>query len=282
MRITVGNAQIVYDKRIFSGGEVHVALQAGPINSDLTPRIYANVRSSNDVMELLLVTEALKAYVPGKQIELTLPYFPYARQDRRMNPGEALSVKVMADLINLQQYSQVTVWDPHSDVTAALVNNIKVIPQKDFVRRLFSPKLTPVGGVAGPAPIWLKPEQTVLVSPDAGALKKTGESAISLGIEQLVRADKIRNTKTGEITGTVAYTDHVGDKNFLILDDILDGGRTFIELAKALRPKTSGKIYLYVTHGIFSSGFDTLLDHIDGIFVANMFPSTWPARIVQI
>ena len=116
MRITVGNAQIVYDKRIFSGGEVHVALQAGPINSDLTPRIYANVRSSNDVMELLLVTEALKAYVPGKQIELTLPYFPYARQDRRMNPGEALSVKVMADLINLQQYSQVTVWEPHSDV----------------------------------------------------------------------------------------------------------------------------------------------------------------------
>ena len=102
-------------------------------------------------------------------------------------------------------------------------------------------------------------------------MKKTLEAAKELGLP-MVRADKIRSTDTGEITGTVVYSEHIGSKDFLIADDICDGGRTFIELAKVLRPLTDGKIYLYVTHGIFSKGLDVFEGLIDGVYTANPFP----------
>jgi ribose-phosphate pyrophosphokinase len=85
-----------------------------------------------------------------------------------------------------------------------------------------------------------------------------------------IQAEKIRDPNTGAITSTkVNIEKHVGDKNFLIMDDICDGGRTFIELAKVLRPLTTGKIMLYVTHGIFSAGLEVFLGYIDEIYCAN-------------
>jgi ribose-phosphate pyrophosphokinase len=66
--------------------------------------------------------------------------------------------------------------------------------------------------------------------------------------------------------------EELAKKDFLIVDDICDGGRTFIELAKVLRPWTTGKIYLYVTHGIFSNGLDVFNSLIDGVYTANPFP----------
>ena len=72
-----------------------------------------------------------------------------------------------------------------------------------------------------------------------------------------IRADKKRDPSNGEITGTVVYSEHLGSQDVLIVDDICDGGRTFIELAKELRHLTTGRIYLYVTHGIFSKGHES-------------------------
>ena len=58
-------------------------------------------------------------------------------------------------------------------------------------------------------------------------------------------------------------------EHFIIIDDICDGGRTFIELAKEIRKQTDKPIYLIVTHGIFSAGFEKLSDELDGIFCTN-------------
>ena len=111
----------------------------------------------------------------------------------------------------------------------------------------------------------------ILVSPDAGSLKKVSKVAREFNCK-MVRADKTRSVIDGSITGTVVYSESVGDKDFLIIDDICDGGRTFIELAKELRKLTTGKIKLYVTHGIFSKGLDVLTEHIDEIYCACPFP----------
>jgi ribose-phosphate pyrophosphokinase len=72
-----------------------------------------------------------------------------------------------------------------------------------------------------------------------------------------------------------------GARDFLIVDDICDGGRTFIELAKVLRPLTSGQVKLYVTHGIFSAGFEALAG-LDRIFVANPFPADLPGFVQTV
>jgi ribose-phosphate pyrophosphokinase len=249
---------------VFKGGEVQVKIIPAPPDRNWSQyshhrfRIRATIKSSDDIMGLLLLTDAVRRQFGRFPIELELPYIPYARQDRVCAPGEALSMRVFADMINAQGYDLVRVWDPHSDVAVALINNCEVIKGYQFARGILKHYKDPI-------------DNLVLVSPDAGANKKIIEAAHYMRIGHVIRADKTRNPLNGEITGTVVFSEHVGDKDFIIFDDICDGGRTFVELAKVLRPLTNGKIFLYVTHGIFSYGFDELRKYIDQIYTANSF-----------
>lgn len=105
-----------------------------------------------------------------------------------------------------------------------------------------------------------------MISPDAGANKKTLEMAKFLGHNNFIRADKIRNVKTGSIEHTAVYG-CVKDKDCLIVDDICDGGATFIALAERLKFGDAKSVSLYVTHGIFSKGKQHLLDNgVDHIY----------------
>jgi ribose-phosphate pyrophosphokinase len=247
-----GLNEVVYERLKFSGGEIQVRVKS-TISKGEELDIDAFLFSSDDIMELVLLVDALRRAAGAHiKIRLICPYLPYARQDRVCASGESLALKVMCDIINGLDFTTVTVWDVHSDVALALLNNVFNVPQKAFVSRV-------------------KWTNTVLVAPDAGAIKKTLETAKELGLP-MVRADKIRSVEDGSITGTSVYSEHIGDKDFLIVDDICDGGRTFIELAKVLRPLTNGKIYLYVTHGIFSKGLEVFDGLIDGIYTANSFP----------
>src|SRR5882672_10205300 len=102
---------------IFPGGECHVRYHGD--HDHCSVKAYLN--DSNDIMKLLLLIDAIKRNNEDVKIFLTIPYFPYARQDRSCNYGEPLSVKVMANLINSLECYNVTIYDPHSDVTAALL-----------------------------------------------------------------------------------------------------------------------------------------------------------------
>ena len=248
----------------FPGGEVQIRLdlegRAFPYGS--TFYIKADLCNSQNVMELLMATDALRRAEPDAAIKLVMPYIPYARQDRVAVPGEALSIKVFADLINAQMYDSVTVWDAHSDVSVALLDRVvhitaaQIISSRGLGLGLF--------------------EDCVIVAPDAGAVRRAGAVAKMIGTE-LVRADKSRDPRTGEITGTSILTPG-GYKYapFVIVDDICDGGRTFIELAKALRAVSQRPIHLYVTHGIFSAGFDQLKRHLATIICANVISTEEP------
>jgi ribose-phosphate pyrophosphokinase len=243
---------LAYSSFVFSGGEIQVKLEDRGISGGIFT-IEGNLWSSNDIMELLLLTDAIKRRYKPNAIELVCPYFPYARQDRVCDKGEALSVKVIADIINLQKYSKVTIWDAHSDVTPALIDRCENISCTEFVRTV----------------VRNLDKKPILVAPDGGARKKVFECAKELGCG-FVQAEKLRNVHTGEITGTeVTIPVNYDGNNFLIVDDICDGGRTFIELAKELRTYDVGNVYLYVTHGIFSKGLG-VLDMFDRIFCPNV------------
>lgn len=254
----------------FPGGETQVRINTreavGFNPSNQVTTFSKKVRSGDDVMEILLTVDALRRS-GHKRLNLVLPYVPYGRQDRVMVPGEALGIKVFADLINSCCFEEVEIWDPHSDVTTALINNVRVVDQAELLRSICLE--------GGARPIL----DSVLVCPDAGARKKILKVAEALGKTEIVYADKIRDVKTGQITGTSVDWNNVPipvKPKFLIVDDIGDGLRTFIELAKAMRtdlgPVQSAltEIYLYVTHGFFSKGLDILEGYIDGVYVANL------------
>lgn len=237
----------------FSGGEVQVKID-GTFSPDDSVTIQASLESSNDIMALLMTTDAIRRrFGANTPIKLVCPYLPYARQDRVMNAGEALGIRVMCDLLNGLRFDSIEVWDIHSDVPLALLDRVVHYEQKMFVQRI--PVNTP---------------DVIYVAPDAGAMKKVLASAKAYGRE-MITAQKVRDTETGDITGTQVHYSGSSDRDFLILDDICDGGRTFTELAKELKKITSGKVYLYVTHGIFSKGFDPFEGLIDHIYVANPF-----------
>ena len=239
----------------FPGGEVHVNLAEIEIGNRTT--IWAFLDNAEEIMKLLMTVDAVRRLQPNTTIELHIPYLPYARQDRVCNTGEALAVKVMANLINDLRADSVTIYDPHSDVASALVENVKIIQQETLLQEL--------------APL-IQSKQLALVAPDAGAEKKTLKFAQTLpeGTEVLF-GSKVRNTKTGQITETTVRGDVTGRK-VLIIDDICDGGRTFIELAKVLRAQGAEEVYLYVTHGIFSKGLEPLAPHFDHIYSYFIFP----------
>lgn len=249
----------------FSGGEVHVkidmeAFEKSFIDLPSVQRIevHQDIRSSDHFMSVVMVKDALDELFRfnPKPVELFSLYVPYARQDRYCEKGEAFGVKAFARLLNALNFSRVVIADPHSEVTPAVVNNLDTIAQHDIAFKMLGWKL--------------RMENFELVSPDGGALKKIFKLGTQMNL-QVHCADKIRDTATGDIIRTDISVQDFKGANLMIVDDICDGGRTFIELAKVLRERNAGKIELYVTHGIFSKGVDVFDGYVDCIHSFNVW-----------
>ncbi len=244
---------ITFELFTFSGGESHIK-----IHSDLSlineVTITQRVKSFNDVGEILIAVNALRG-AGVQEVNLLLPYFPGARQDRFMVKGEALTVKVYADLFNQLRLKSISIFDPHSDVTPALLNNSMVIENYTFIEKV-------IGKIGS---------NVLLVSPDGGALKKIYKLASHLINYNVIECSKSRDVKSGKLSGFKVYADDLKGQDCLIVDDICDGGGTFLGLAKELKLKNCGKLYLAVSHGIFSKGFRELSNHYEMIFTTNSF-----------
>ena len=229
--------------------------------------------NDQDLMNLMFLVDAVRRRWPREstEIHLTMLYMPYARQDRVCNKGESLSIAVIARLINSLHFSKVTCINPHSEVTPALFDRLEVIDLNAAAWRL-------VG--------LLVRKDTYLVSPDAGANKKVFDYAKHFGFMNVIRADKTRDVATGAITGTKVFSEGPvpAGVNFLILDDICDGGRTFIELSIALRAQypDHGKIMLYVSHAIMSKGIAVVADHFDVIYTSNKMTTEQHEKLIEI
>ena len=109
----------------FPGGEVGVAMQPFSVYEEIERvNIVASCRNSDEFMQLVMFLDAVKRALPTAKVNLTLPYLPYARQDRVCNPGESLSIAVIARILNSFDLNKLHLYDVHSDVSLALFNNV--------------------------------------------------------------------------------------------------------------------------------------------------------------
>lgn len=218
-------------------------LMAGP-DVDFTTRVMLRPKSLMSFMAAMFWVDAYQERTDST-IELVLPFVPGARQDRLNDSGDYLfTAKSIAREINERRFSRVTVIDPHSDVTPALINNCRVIPAADCI-------------VAPPG------KYTAVVSPDAGAEKRAGAVARKLGVP-LIHGWKTRDVATGAINGFGMQTHSLPpDALALVVDDICDGGGTFEGLADVL-DAVGLKAHLFVTHGLFTKGAARLLERYQG------------------
>ncbi len=224
---------------------------------DKVVMIKSRLNNFKDLELIICANQALQNLAVSR-IHLYVPYFTGSRSDRRFVDGGINYLKqVICPIINSQNFASVTVLDPHSDVLEACLKNFNKV---DNIK-LVDYALETLNG---------RSAETLIVSPDAGALKKIYDVAKQFNITNVVTASKVRNIQTGEIVSTELPGMFLSDiEHILIIDDICDGGRTFIELAKEIRKQTNIPIYLIVTHGIFSGGFEKLSDSLDGIFCTN-------------
>lgn len=234
-------------------------------------QIKSRLNSFRDLELILCATQAIRNINPQKEIQLYVPYFLGARSDRKFVDGGINYLKqVICPIINSQNYSKVITIDPHSDVLEACLNNFHKQNNFSLVENvLFESKLNF--------------DDIVLVSPDAGAYKKVYDLAKKFNIKKIITATKVRDLVSGNILRTeIPVLDQHNDLTYIIVDDICDGGRTFVELAKVMKEsRSTSKIYLVVTHGIFSFGFESLSEYFENIFCTNSVKDIEDGEIIN-
>lgn len=269
-----GDIEVAQHK--FPGGELRIKLPVPIVDLN---HITAVIKSSDDLITLGLTVDALKRnHAWPRHPSLVIPYIPYARQDRVCDVGESHSLKFVADYINRLGFKQIEAWDTHSSVCEAVFDNLCNFPAEEVI--------TPIGA-PNPMESYFKRyrEKLVIVAPDAGAEKRARSFAKHFQIERVITCSKNRNPRTGEINGVtvhpeagLGYVDPYA--RYLIVDDICDGGRTFIEVGKEIADiihfnhhaeshRVDGTVDLFVTHGIFSKGIDALSPYINTVFTTN-------------
>lgn len=249
----------------FPTGEEHIRLNPDKICGQTDVAIV----NKNPTGDLMLLGEAVSICrdCGVRNIHLYMPFCPYARQDQSYMGGDPLSAKVFAHYINSLGLASVTIADPHSLVTPALLNNVVVIPQERVAWKAFSllERYKGKGTVA-------------IVAPDLGAAKKAKklqQLAYKHGAHvPVIQCDKERDPGSGKITGFRVLDGTPTGKWCLMVDDICDGGGTFMGLADVLSQYSILGQALYVTHGIFSKGTEALRTKFDTIYTTDSLDIT--------
>jgi ribose-phosphate pyrophosphokinase len=238
----------------FPGGEPHANVPDPAAIAGGSFVIDTRIGSFNTFGLLLVANDALRRS-GATEVRLFCPYLPGARQDR----DAPLTAKVYADIINAAGFDEIVAVDAHSPVMPALLDRCRVVGSTSIV---------PAEMLAG--------ESVTVICPDAGAAKRS-ESVADLFHLPVVYARKHRDPLTGRLSGFSCEA-LPGSAIGVVVDDICDGGGTFLGLADATGLPRE-QLRLWTTHGIYSKGVAALHERFAMIGCTDSFPSTHLADV---
>ncbi|MBR2832090.1 MAG: ribose-phosphate pyrophosphokinase [Oscillospiraceae bacterium] len=221
----------------FADGEVSVSLYETVRGSDVFI-IQPTCRPVNDhLMELLIMIDACKRASAGR-ITAVIPYFGYARQDRKAKARDPISAKLVANIITSAGADRVLTMDLH----ASQIQGFFDIPVDNLLgSSLFSDYYIKKFGY--------EPEDTIVVSPDVGSVARARTFAQRLGMNLAIvdkRRERANESEVMNIIGSVA------DKNVILLDDMVDTAGSLCGAARALAAAGARDIYACASHGVLS------------------------------
>ncbi len=256
----------------FSDGEIYVQIQDSIRGDDVfVVQPLCNPVNEN-LMELLIIIDAFKR-ASAKTITAVIPYYGYARQDRKTSGREAITAKLVADLLTTAGADRVLAMDLHTGQIQGffniLVDHIYATPIiVNYMKKLNLPK-----------------EELVAVSPDTGGVQRTRAFAKAMDCP-LAIIDKRRTQHN------VAVADHVigdvKDKICVMFDDMIDTAGTICEAAKLLKREGAKDVYVCAVHPVFSGPALKRLDEapIKEVIVTNTIPLNGnefiPTKITQL
>ena len=219
----------------FADGEVYVEINENIRGNSIFVVQSTSNPANDNLMELLICIDALRRS-SAKNITAVIPYFGYARQDRKVVPRTAITAKLVSNLITDAGANRILSVDLH----AGQIQGFFDIP----VDNLFT---TPI--FARHIKNKMKLNNFICVAPDVGGVERT--RALSRRVNSSIAIiDKRRPTPgKSEVMNIVG---NVKNKNCVIVDDIIDSGGTIVNASKALREKGAKDIYVYITHAVLS------------------------------
>ena len=221
--------------RRFADGEIYIEINENIRGNSVFVIQSTSTPANDNLMELLLVIDALKRS-SAKTITAVIPYFGYARQDRKVAPRTSISAKVVANLITNAGATRVVTVDLHAGQIQGFfdmpVDNLYTAPlfAKYIKKKLNKKKL-------------------ICVSPDVGGVARTRDLAKRIKAD-LAIIDK-RRPAPGK-SEVMNILGNVKDKTCIIVDDIIDSGGTIINAVNALIKNGANEVYVFISHAVLS------------------------------
>ena len=219
----------------FADGEIYVEINENIRGNSVFVVQSTSTPANDNLMELLLCIDALKRS-SAKNITAVIPYFGYARQDRKVVPRTSISAKVVSNLITNAGANRIVTVDLH----AGQIQGFFDMP----VDNLFT---TPI--FARYIKKNIKSNNLTCVSPDAGGIERTRGLAKKINAE-LAIIDK-RRPQAGK-SQVMNIIGDIKNKNCIIVDDIIDSGGTIVNAVEALIKKGAKDVHVFVTHAVLS------------------------------
>ncbi|TAL26460.1 MAG: ribose-phosphate pyrophosphokinase [Nitrospirae bacterium] len=240
----------------FSDGEIMVQIDENVRGSDIFVLQSTSTPVNDNIMELLLLTDALKRASAGR-ITAVIPYYGYARQDRKVQPRVPISSKLVADLITVAGTNRVLTVDLHAGQIQGFFNipvdHLYASPVLlDYIRQCNFKDL-------------------VIVSPDAGGVERARAFGKRLNASLAIIDKRREKANVSEVMNVIG---EVKGKETIILDDMIDTAGTITQAASALQEKGAKKVLAACTHAVLSGpALDRINNSaIEELIVTNTIP----------
>ncbi len=247
----------------FSDGEVTVEIQQNVRARDVFVVQSTCAPTNENLMELLIMVDALKR-ASARRITAVIPYFGYARQDRRPRSTRVpISAKVVANLLETVGVERVLTMDLHADQIQGFfdipVDNIYASPVllTDLKSRAY--------------------KDLVVVSPDVGGVVRARALAKQLGCDLAIIDKRRPKANVSEVMHIIG---EIEGRNCVIMDDMIDTAGTLVKAAEVLKDRGAKHVYAYCTHAVFSGPAIERIEksHLDEVVITNTIPLTDAAK----
>lgn len=251
-----------YEQFTYPAGETQVRLlpnQLEEVEKSSGLVITARITDGNSFPMSLLLNAIQEIGCFHEGINVILPYMPYSRADRRFTKGDCFALQSFCETLMHLYTNRIVTFDVHSTITSSELPRTGFInvSSMQIIRQVLN-HLT---------------ERPTILLPDEGSRYRYDWSTFS-GNFSVAHCSKHRDEATGRLNNF--EVPNITTPTALIVDDICDGGATFIGIAKKLKEQQDIKLYLYVSHGIFSKGFDELRKYFEHIYTTDsLYGSNW-------
>ncbi len=251
--IPLGDAMVT----TFSDGEILVRINENVRGADVFVLQPTCMPVNHNIMELLLMIDALKR-ASAKRITAVIPYYGYARQDRKVQPRVPISAKLVADLITAAGTSRILTVDLHAAQIQGFFNipvdNLYAAPVfLDYIRKQYDP------------------DGLVIVSPDAGGVERARAFAKRLQCSIAIIDKRREVANVSEVMNVIG---EVNKMDALILDDMIDTGGTITQAANPLRDKGAKRVLAACTHAVLSGSAVEIVNSsiLEELIITNTIP----------